>query len=430
MWRSTLLAVLLLTNVFAAGFASELNQQLNTLAERHKGQVSIFVKHLKTGESFQLAETRPMPTASLIKVAVMIAAYRQADRDELDLDKMLELEKSDQVPGSGVLTPHFSAGTRLSVRDAIRLMISHSDNTATNLVLDEVGIETVNQTMNQLDCGNTRIHAKVFRRDTSVDPQRSREFGLGSTTAAEMASLFQRLYDQTIASRKSCAAMMQHLRSCQDRSKLSRLLRAGSQFAHKSGSVSAVRCDAGILETPGGAVLLCVLTAKNEDKSWANANAAERLCAEVGQAVQTHFHPTATSNLDRDLREGASGRMVEALQRTLNARMDPSPELSVDGDFGPNTRSAVTRFQADKGLKTTGVVDSSTWNALGTLLMKEQPVPEPDVVNNEVLPKQQADSLQGQPFVSAKSWAIADGQTGEVLWGSNQNQARHMASTT
>ena len=75
------------------------------------------------------------------------------------------------MPGSGILTEHFSDGAAFSLRDAVRLMIAFSDNTATNLVLDRVGIKSVNQRMEAWGFPNTRINAKVFRGGTtSVDP--------------------------------------------------------------------------------------------------------------------------------------------------------------------------------------------------------------------------------------------------------------------
>ena len=112
-----------------------------------------------------------------------------------------------QVPGSGILS-QLSPGLTLSVRDAVRLMIALSDNTATNLVLDEIGIGSTAATMEKLGYPNTKIHAKVYRRDTSVFPERSKEFGLGSTTACEMVRLFEALHRNQLASAADCAAMM------------------------------------------------------------------------------------------------------------------------------------------------------------------------------------------------------------------------------
>ena len=125
--------------------------------------MAIAVKNLKTGETYEYKADRPMPTASLIKLPVMIAAYEAIDKGKLKLDDMIELKKDDQVPGSGILTSHFSPGTKISLRDAIHLMIVYSDNTATNLVLDKLGLPATNECMERLGCPETKINSKVFR---------------------------------------------------------------------------------------------------------------------------------------------------------------------------------------------------------------------------------------------------------------------------
>ena len=130
------------------------------------------------------------------------------------------------------------------------------------------------------------------------------------------------------------------------------------------------------------------------------------------------------------LQSGARGRLVEDLQRTLNARLKPSPGLAVDGDFGTNTKKAVLQFQRLHKLAPSGIVDAATWKALGPLITRSPAVPAPAVVNQQKLSKKPADSLGGTPFVTCKAWAIADASTGKLLWGDNQNKKLDMASTT
>ena len=171
-----------------------LSDRILPLVENHQGRVSVAVTHLSSGQSFRYRADQPMPTASLIKFPLMIAAYSDIESGKLDLNRTVTLTEADKVPGSGILTPHFSAGAQLSVRDAIRLMMAYSDNTATNLVIDQVGLRPVADLMSTLDCPHTKLHSKVFRRDTSVFPDRSRQFGLGSTTASEMVHLLLQLH--------------------------------------------------------------------------------------------------------------------------------------------------------------------------------------------------------------------------------------------
>jgi beta-lactamase class A len=275
----------------AAGAEPSLDSKLMPLIQSHKGKVAVALKSLATGETFFYRQDEPMPTASLIKFPVMIEAYRQAEEKKIDLNRTIALKKSDKVPGSGVLTYHFSEGATFPLLDAIHLMIAFSDNTATNLVLEEIGIGSTAATMERMGYPNTKIHSKVFRRDTSVFPERSKRFGLGSTTAAEMLRLCEALHNRELVSKEASEAMLEHMKACDDKDKFSRLLPSGAKLAFKTGSVDDIRTAAGIIETPGGPVALCVLSEENEDRRYHPDNAGNRLCAEIARAVYDHFPP-------------------------------------------------------------------------------------------------------------------------------------------
>jgi len=230
-----------------------------------------------------------MPTASLIKFPVMIEAFKQAEEKKIDLDAPVALKKEDKVPGSGILTAHFSPGASFPLRDAVHLMIVYSDNTATNLVLDKIGIPSTAKTMDLMGFPNTKIHSKVFKRETSVFPERSKEFGLGSTTADDMVALFEKLNKGELVSKSACEAMTKNLLACDDKDKFPRFLPPGSKVAFKTGSVDASKTAAGILYTKSGPVALCVLTDQNEDKRWVTDNAGNLLCAKIAKEVWDHF---------------------------------------------------------------------------------------------------------------------------------------------
>jgi len=136
---------------------------------------------------------------------------------------------------------------------------------------------------------NTKIHSKVFRRDTSVFPERSKQFGLGSTTPSEMIRICEAIYRKQILSPDACDAMLAHLRACEDKDKFPRFLPPGTKVAFKTGSLDETRTAAGIIECPGGPVALCVMTCENEDKRWVPDNAGNRLCADVARAVYDQF---------------------------------------------------------------------------------------------------------------------------------------------
>jgi beta-lactamase class A len=268
----------------------ELSQRLQPLIDAHRGKVAVGVEHLESGQRFGFHNEEVFPTASLIKFPVLVELYRQAEEGRVDLDTWITLRAEDKVTGSGILTPHFSAGATLKLRDAARLMIAFSDNTATNLVLDKIGIPSTGETMRKLGCPSTRIHHKVFLRETtSIDPERSERYGLGSTTAAEMLKLLVKLHRRELVSPEASEAMLAHLKTCEDKQKFPRYLPDGMEVAFKTGSLDAIRTAAGILYTRGGPVALCVLSADNEDRRWSRDNAGDLLCAEIAREVNEAF---------------------------------------------------------------------------------------------------------------------------------------------
>lgn len=412
--------------------ADDLTLKLKPLIESHAGEVSVCLEHLGNGQRFAWEADRPMPTASLIKFPVMIAAYEAIANGKVELTTPISVTKEDMVPGSGVLTDHFSPGTQISLRDAIHLMIAFSDNTATNLVVDRIGLATTAERMEAMGCPNTKLHSKVFRGDTSIFPERSREFGLGSTTAAEMIALLKLLHNKEVLSKDTSEAMLQHLRACDDDTKLGSLLPKGTPVANKTGAVSNVRTDAALIDSPSGTIAICVLTRNNVDQRYDDDNAAHVLCGKIGKVVFEHFNSgiaAATPPSEGPLAIGAMSPLVETLQRTLNAKLQPSPNLTIDGDFGPATQGAVKAFQAAHGLTETGIVDEATWQRLSPVIEKEI-VPEPAIVNAMELPQSPADAIDGPPFVTAKAWCVVDAETGDVLGGHNADTPLDPASTT
>lgn len=381
-----------------------LAERLTDLIEDHEGEVAVAVEHLETHEQFLHRADEPMPTASLIKFPIMIEAYRQAEAGMIDFDQMLELKQADKVPGAGILTPHFSVGSRFALRDAIRLMIAFSDNTATNLVIDQIGLPATSRAMEELGCPETRLHSKVYLRETSIAPERSRQFGLGSTTANEMLKLFKLLNAGELVTAQASAAMKAHLLTCDDKLKFPKLLPEGTKLAFKTGSVEAARTAAGLMETPKGTVVLCVLTAENEDKSWGDENEGDLLCARIAREVYVHFNPPP-----KDSTEADGGGCEEAAElRDQGVTADESGAIEA---------GAV-------GVEEGGLTDEATAGAgeiqtvAGSTL---KPLPA----------RESADSLKGRPFTSCQVWAIANARDGSVLWSSaGAGTAREVASTT
>jgi serine-type D-Ala-D-Ala carboxypeptidase (penicillin-binding protein 5/6) len=415
--------------------SNSIAEAVQPLIQGYQGDVAVAVYHFESDTHWSIRGDVVMPTASLVKLPVMVEAYRQVASGKVKLDQRIEVKKEDMVQGSGILTSHFSAGTTISLRDAIRLMIVYSDNTATNLVVDAIGLPATTAAMKELGYPETQLNAKVFRRDVSIAPERSEKYGLGSTTAIDMVKLVTQLKRGELAGPESTDAMIDHLLNCDDKSRFPLLLPTKVKVAHKTGSVTRVRTDAGLLMGPGCTIALCVLTDNNKDIRWTDDNAGNKLSADIAKSV---YDLLAPKSLDKDtgtveskaMRTGATGDLVEALQRTLKARLSPPGNLSVDGDFGPATEAAVKAFQKQVKIEATGVVDEATWKLLGPLMEQDQPVPTPKVVNSEKLETKPLDDVFGPPQVTCSAWAIVDRASGETIAANKSEVPMHIASTT
>jgi beta-lactamase class A len=232
-----------------------------------------------------------MPTASLCKFPVLMEVYQQVAEGKVKLSDPIQVRKEDIVGGSGILKYLFDPDITITLHDAVRLMIGVSDNTATNLVLDKIGIGATAKRMEAWGYPNTKIHSKSFLGRTSVFPERSRKFGLGSTTAADMVSLLEKCHKGEIVSPEASKQIIATLRLTQDTERMTRYLvdAKGVSFAHKPGAVSDAKTDAGIMFFEGGPVALCILTNKNKDVGYAVDNAGNVFIGKVTKAVYDYF---------------------------------------------------------------------------------------------------------------------------------------------
>jgi beta-lactamase class A len=279
------------------GENTSLESLLAPLAKAHQGKVAIAVKNLATGECYTLNADEPMPTASLCKFPVMVEAYYQFSEGKAKPTDVCVYERDPKVSGSGILVEHFTPGMTFCLRDAIHMMIVWSDNMATNIVLDHIGIASTAKRMESLGLPNTKIHSKVFRRDTTVFPERSKQFGLGSTTANEMIKLLTLLHENKLVGPEACKEMLDHMKKCDDKDKLTRFLPAGTVVAHKTGSMNETRTDAGIIYVPMSGsnpkrtqpIAVCVMTNDNTDHSWRPDNAGNLICAKAAKAVYDYY---------------------------------------------------------------------------------------------------------------------------------------------
>jgi beta-lactamase class A len=262
-----------------------LRASLEQRIARHKGTVGLYLKDLKSGEALSIRGGEQFSSASVIKVPILVELFHQVEKGPLKLTDPVIMLASDQRPGSGVLqflsTPH-----TLTIGDAATLMIILSDNSATNLIIDKIGIRNVNARMDSLGLHKTRLHAKVFLgTSTTIDTAATRRWGFGVTTPEEMGRLFEQLYRGTAASAESSKQMLDMLRRNFDYEEIPRLLPPGVSVAHKTGKLNESRIDCGIVYNKTRDYVLCIFTAQNQDTSWRVDTEARVTIGELARIV-------------------------------------------------------------------------------------------------------------------------------------------------
>ncbi len=276
-------------------FLASARPELKRLIKEHRGVVGLSVMDPNTGDMYAVNGDESFPSASVVKLAVMVDVYARVVEGQLRLNDPLTVLAIDRTGGSGVLQ-FMDAPLEITVWDAVFLMITLSDNTATNLLLAKLPPHAVTERMQKLGLPRTRIFVRVNADpEDSFAPDSAKAYGLGMTTPNEIASLLTMLYRRELVSPEASDAMMAVLRHQFYKEGLPRHLPPGVEVAHKTGSLAAARNDCGIVYAPVRPFVVCVLTKANEDRRWTRDNAAERLIGNITRVVYETLNPPAAA---------------------------------------------------------------------------------------------------------------------------------------
>ena len=290
----------------AATGSGELEKNVQTIAAAHHGNVALFARNLKTGESVALSPDVPVQTASVIKLAILYEALEQVREGKAHWEDPIPMTKADQVPGSGMLL-FFDTPITLTLKDVLTMMVVVSDNTAANLAMDKVGIANVNHRLGMLGLKDTYLYKKVFQPVPPgvVMPEDQKKFGLGKTTAREMAALMTKIVTCDVAEAGApgrpsdaelCAVALHMLHVQFYRSAIPRFLdgmpgATGDSIANKTGSLDAVRADVATVSTKNGLIVISCFTFDNKDHSWGAEQEGEMTIAKIAQAIVKAWSP-------------------------------------------------------------------------------------------------------------------------------------------
>jgi beta-lactamase class A len=292
----------------AAGVTNDgaLQKRVQAIAAAHRGDVAVFAENLKTGEVVAIGADTPVQTASVIKLAILYEALEQVREGKARWDDRVTMNKTDQVPGSGVLL-FFDAPVTLTLKDVLTMMIVMSDNTAANLAMDKVGIPNVNRRLEMLGLKDTYLYKKVFTPNAAgvTMPADQKKFGLGKTTAREMASLMTKIVTCDLAEAGAparatdaelCGVALHMLHVQFYRNAVPRYLdglpgAGGSSIANKTGSLDAVRNDVAAVSTKNGLVVISCFTYNNQDHSWGTEQEGEMAIAKIAREIVGAWSP-------------------------------------------------------------------------------------------------------------------------------------------
>jgi beta-lactamase class A len=259
------LALIVFTATAVAAF-SQTAKQRNTLDSQiraeiapFKGKVYLFAKNLDTGQTYSYQGDERVRTASTIKIAVMIEAWARVAEGKAKWTDELVLTKAARYSGSGIL-PEMSDGLRLSLQDCVRLMMLLSDNTATNMVLDYLGTDSVNERMNALGFQSTRLMRRVGGGGDTKEGKlpENKKFGLGATTPHEMVDILEKLDRGQIIKPTASKEMIDLMKREQARFAIGRTI--PDPVATKYGALDALRSCIGIVYSKPGKIAMAITT--------------------------------------------------------------------------------------------------------------------------------------------------------------------------
>jgi beta-lactamase class A len=231
----------------------KLGATVNEVDRNLDGVLGVAILDLSTGQKYLLHADEVMPTASSIKIAILAELYRQAQQGKLKLTDFYTLQQSDLVAGSGITSVLTPGMTRLTLRDVAGLMISVSDNSATNVIIDRVGMENVNALLDSLGLTHTRLRRKM------MDLKAAGEGRENIATPREMLLLLENLYRGKVLNKQMTEDFF-NLLSVRKESYIPRELPEDLKVANKPGELEGVRNDSGIVFTGKRPYVISVMT--------------------------------------------------------------------------------------------------------------------------------------------------------------------------
>lgn len=271
-----------------------LDQQIRAKIKNFSGKVSLYAINLDTGASYNIMPNDPVRTASTIKLPIMVECFFEAQEGKLNWSQPLELTANEIVSGTGVLQD-LSNGDEFPIRDLMHLMIVVSDNTATNLILNRVSGNAVNDRMAKLGYSQTRVMRKILGDRNDLKPQPSgitiegakpenKKWGIGRSSPREMVSILEKLYRGELVSKAASAEMLDVLKHQQDHNGIGRDMKDVT-IANKAGALDHLRSDVGIIYSKKGAIAMAITVDGMPEINYTPDNPGDLLISSLSEIL-------------------------------------------------------------------------------------------------------------------------------------------------
>jgi beta-lactamase class A len=231
----------------------KLESSIQEVDQHLDGVMGVAIEDLTTGDHYFLHEDEVFAQASSIKITVLANLYLQAEQGKLKLTDLYTVQSSDLVADSDIMNGLTPGVTRITLRDLATMMVAVSDNSATNVLIDRVGMQNVNAMLDSLNLPHTRLRRKM------MDLQAAKQGRENISTPHEMMTLLDAIYRGKVLNKESTADFFKML-STNKNSWIPRDLPADLKIANKPGALEAVRNDSGIVFVEGRPYVVCVMT--------------------------------------------------------------------------------------------------------------------------------------------------------------------------
>jgi beta-lactamase class A len=278
--------VLIVCSLSAQKIDHRLQQKIEETVNGLNGDIGVYIKNLRTGKMAAFNADTIFPTASMVKVTILIGIQDKIEKGQLDYHQQLEYRDSLYYAGEDILGS-FKNGEKIGLHKVMMLSLTTSDNTA-SLWLQSLagnGIR-INEILDSLGMVNTRVNSRTPGREAN-----RQQYGWGQTTPREMGTLMEKIYKGEVISKKASEKMIRLLgRNYNDEQAIAEIP-PYIFVASKNGCVNASRSEILLVMAPHGPYIFSVQTKNLKDQSWDNTNEAWVLTRKLSALCWNYFEP-------------------------------------------------------------------------------------------------------------------------------------------